>query len=100
MTDLDLMSPQELAQELGARLRQERLRRNWTQRSLAERAGVSRLTVTRVERGDSISLRNFLAMLVALGRAGDLANILDVRVNTTIDEFLATSRPARRRGRR
>ena len=37
---------------LGASIRAGRLRRRWTIRDLAERVGVSHVTITKVERGD------------------------------------------------
>ncbi len=52
---------------VGDRLRTARLQANHTQESLAERAGVSRDTVQRVERGDGDVPR--LAALWRLARA-------------------------------
>lgn len=49
--DLSLLSAPELVEEIGGRVRRERLRQNLSQHTLAERAGVSRLTVTRLEAG-------------------------------------------------
>lgn len=43
---------QEAAQLLGARIRLARMRRRWTVAELAERAGVTRFTLSKVERGD------------------------------------------------
>ena len=94
------MSADELAVELGGRVRDERLRRNWTQRTLAERAGVSRWTVTRMEAGESVGLTNFLAVVVALGRSGDLNPLLRPPPAQTIEQFVASESPTRRRGRR
>lgn len=37
-------------------VRAERARRDWTQEELAAAAGISRATVTRIERGDTVSL--------------------------------------------
>ena len=97
--DIGLMSPDELAAELGGRVRSERLRRNWTQQTLAERTGVSRWTVTRMEAGDSVALSSFLAVLVALGRSGDLGPVLRPAEAQTIERFVASAEPTRRRGR-
>lgn len=93
------MSPDELAAELGGRVRSERLRRNWTQHSLAERSGVSRWTVTRMEAGDSVTLSSFLAVLVALSRGGDLDKVLLPAEAQTIERFVASAKPTRQRGR-
>jgi transcriptional regulator with XRE-family HTH domain len=94
-----MMSAAELASELGARVRRERLRQNLTQHTLAERSGVSRLTVTRMENDGSATLTKFLSVLVALRRAGDLEGLLRPPTAETIDQFIGGSRPTRQRAR-
>lgn len=94
------MSAPELATELGGRVRRERLRQDLTQRTLAERAGVSRLTITRMETDGSATLSSFLAVLIALRRAGDLEQVLRPPEVTTVEQFLGEERPARQRGSR
>lgn len=98
--ELTLLSPAELAAELGQRVRRERLRQNLTQRTLAARAGVSRVTVTRMEADGTATLTSFLAVVSALRRAGDLSELLEPPPAVTIDEFLAAGEPTRKRGRR
>lgn len=94
-----VMSAPELAAELGRRVRRERLRQDLTQRTLAERAGISRLTVTRMESDGSATLGNFLSVLVALRRAGDLEPLLQPPQATTVEQFLGED-PQRQRGSR
>ena len=61
------------ATALGQRLRDARLRRRISATVMAERAGISRDTLHRLEKGDvSISLASFLRVLQVLGLAGDL----------------------------
>jgi transcriptional regulator with XRE-family HTH domain len=98
--DLSLLSAPELVEEIGGRVRRERLRQNLSQHTLAERAGVSRLTVTRLEAGGSTTLTNFVSVLVALRRSGDLAELLSPPEVTTIERFLGEPHPTRQRGRR
>jgi transcriptional regulator with XRE-family HTH domain len=98
--DVTMLSGSELGSELGTRVRRERLRQNMTQRTLAERAGVSRLTITRMEaNGEAALLTNFLSVLVALRRTGDLDGLLAPPPTETIDQFIGAT-PARQRGRR
>ena len=53
---------------LGASLRQARLRRRLTQKLVAERAGMTRPTLRRAERGDpSVSAGSYALFLQALG---------------------------------
>jgi transcriptional regulator with XRE-family HTH domain len=94
-----MMSAPELAAELGARVRRERLRQNLAQHTLAERAGVSRLTVTRMEAGGATTLTNFLSVLICLRRSGDLEDVLLPPEAVTIEQFLGDAHPTRRRGR-
>jgi transcriptional regulator with XRE-family HTH domain len=98
--DVTLMSPSELASELGARVKRERLRQNLTQPTLAARAGVSRMTIARMEaNGEGVLLVNFLSVLTALRRSHDLENLLAAPVAATIDQF-AGQQPTRQRGSR
>ncbi len=59
----------EAAKILGGRIRLARQERRWTSEDLAERLGVTRNTVRKVERG---------AMTVALGTALEAAALLNV----------------------
>ncbi len=55
-------------EELGGRFAAERLNLNYTQAELAERAGVSKRTVERLERGEAATqLSGFLRVCRALG---------------------------------
>lgn len=58
-----------VAQLLGAQVRQGRIERQWTIRQMAERAGIDKNTVSKVEHGDPS---------VALGTALDLAVLVGV----------------------
>src|ERR1700712_3469659 len=57
------------AELLGLQVRQARIERKWSVTELAERAGVSRLTLRKVETGDPT---------VAIGIAFDVANLVGV----------------------
>lgn len=57
---------------LGRRLREARLRRRMTALAMAERAGISRATLHRLEKGDtSISLGAYQRVLRVLGLEAD-----------------------------
>jgi transcriptional regulator with XRE-family HTH domain len=61
------------AAALGQRLRDARLRRRMAATVMAERAGLSRDTLHRLEKGDvSIGLAGFLRVLQVLGLADDI----------------------------
>jgi transcriptional regulator with XRE-family HTH domain len=57
---------------LGRRLARHRLNRNLTQAALAAEAGVSTLTVQRIEQGRSLQAANLIRILRALGLLGNL----------------------------
>lgn len=64
------------AAALGQRLRDARLRRRISATVMAERAGISRDTLHRLEKGDvSISLASFLRVLQVLGLGADLDSL-------------------------
>lgn len=59
---------------LGDRLRQARLRRAYAAETIAQRAGITRKTLGRVEQGDpAVSLGIYARVLQALGLDADLA---------------------------
>jgi transcriptional regulator with XRE-family HTH domain len=61
---------------LGERLRQARLRRAYTIENIAQRVGVTRKTLSRVEQGDpAVSLGVYARVLQALGLDADLEYI-------------------------
>ena len=67
---------QRRAEALGDRLRLARLRRRMTQNELAERAGTTRLTLARFERGDLSGSVGLLARILGvLGLEADLDRV-------------------------
>lgn len=62
------LTDEQVLEKLGAELRRMRLERNLTQAAVAERAGVDRTTVVKLEAGNANSLTNMVQVLRALGR--------------------------------
>lgn len=61
---------------LGLDLRDARLRRNLTMEVIADRAGTTRQTINRIEKGDpGVSIGTYAGMMSALGLASNLASI-------------------------
>lgn len=87
-------------QNLGSRLRNERLRRNESQAVFAARIGVSAPTLRKMETGDStVLIGHWATALDVLDRAGDI----DVILAETEDLFLKYDKmnaPARKRASR
>ncbi|HEY3334614.1 MAG TPA: helix-turn-helix transcriptional regulator [Candidatus Limnocylindrales bacterium] len=61
-----------MAVDAGQQLRDERIRRGWTLRDLARRAGTAVAVADRVESGDVATLESYARLAVALGLRPDL----------------------------
>jgi transcriptional regulator with XRE-family HTH domain len=72
-TDFVLSTTPEVCLTLGARLRAQRLAQNMQQAELAQRAGVSKLTILNLENKGSVTLQSFIQVVRALGLVDELA---------------------------
>jgi transcriptional regulator with XRE-family HTH domain len=67
---------QRILAQLGENIKLARMRRNYTQLLISERTGLSRLTIRKIEAGDSkVSLGHYVAVLSVLGLVEDLAKV-------------------------
>ncbi len=92
---------QRLLSDLGERLRLARKRRKLSNEVVAQRAGISRTTVYKVEAGDpGATLGSYLRVLAVLGLEGDLQQLAaDDRVGRKLQD-LALEPPAAARRRK
>lgn len=65
-TDWLKMSDAAIVEQLGAFVKHTRVEQNITQSQLAEEAGLSRWTITQIEKGESVTLSTFIQVLRAL----------------------------------
>ena len=76
--------------KLGQDINDARRRRRIPMAILAERAGISRMTLTKIEKGDAgVVMANYAAVLFALGLIDRLSEVGDVRhdrVGLELDE--------------
>ena len=85
---------------LGNRLREERLRRNETQKIFAARIGVSVPTLYKMESGDHrVQLGHWAVALDLLGRRDDLNQLLNPKENL-FAKYEQAQKPKRRRASR
>jgi transcriptional regulator with XRE-family HTH domain len=75
-TDYTIAGVPEIEADLGRRLEAIRLARNINQTALAEEAGVSRRTITRLENGKGVSLDTLIRVMRALGVSDRLEKLL------------------------
>lgn len=67
---------QKVLAQLGENIKLARKRRNYTQSLISERTGLSRLTIRKIEQGDStVSLGHYVAVLGVLGLVDDLTRV-------------------------
>ena len=64
--DWNSMSNSAVVQEAGKRIKELRLRKNLSQKQLAEQAGVSVFTIAQIEKGKSVSFVLFIAVIRVL----------------------------------
>lgn len=85
---------QKLLSELGERLRLARKRRKLSSTVVAQRAGISRSSLYKVEAGDpGATLGSYLRVLAVLGLEGDIAALAaDDKVGRKLQD-LALERP-------
>ena len=66
------LNSQQIEQSLCKRVESVRLMKNISQANLAEEAGVSRRTISRMENGKGVSLDTFIRVMIALGLTDQL----------------------------
>lgn len=84
-------SEEQILQELGNRLKTERIRQKMTQETFAKNCGVAKSTVERFEKGESVQLANLLKMLRALHQLSGIELLLPVAELSPMEYLYAKS---------
>jgi transcriptional regulator with XRE-family HTH domain len=100
MLHFGLATTDEIAKELAIRLRIQRLAQNLQQSELAERAGISRKTLTTFEQSGKVSLDVFLRIVGALGLSESLSELFEIKQQTIKEMELAEQKRQRASRRR
>ncbi len=100
MLHFGLATTDEIAKELAIRLRIQRLSQNIQQSELAERAGISRKTLTTFEQSGKVSLDVFLRIVGALGLSESLSALFEIKQQTIREMELAEQKRQRASRRR
>ncbi len=72
MKNFDEMNDSAILDLLGERIKKERLNQNMTQFEIAQRAGMDRIVLTRLENGKGCTLGNMIKILRVLGKIDQL----------------------------
>lgn len=94
---LNFLLPEDLAAQIGQRVRARRLALDLTRKTLAQRSGVPESTLRKFEITGAIGFVGLLRLADALGCMDDFSTLFPARAAVSIDEFVA---PARQRGRK
>jgi len=70
------MSDKAIVYELGNRVKRSRLLKNYSQQELADRAGVGKSTLQKLEYGSSVTIKTFVQVLRALKQLDALENFI------------------------
>jgi len=73
---------------LAEDFRKRRIEKNLTRDQVAEQSGVAVSNIIRFEQKGLISLNNFIGIVMVLGYASDLKNLLATPKYTTMEELL------------
>ncbi len=65
-----------MLREMGQQIKLARLRRNYTSQEMADRTGLTRGTICKIEAGEeSVAMGNYFRVLIALGLDRDILGI-------------------------
>ena len=91
-SDFGLATPQEIALELGARLRSKRLQQSLAQVELAARASVSPSAVKTLEATGKSTIETLVRVAGALGLQADFAQLFSARAVHSLADLERTER--------
>ncbi len=93
-------TPASILEMLTQKIKARRLERNWTQKYLADRSGVTLSSYRRFETTGEISLHSFVKIAAALEIENDFETLFNTRIYESIEDVLAANEGKKRqRGR-
>ena len=85
---LNQKTPNEIARNLAAKIKQQRKKLKISQQELAEKSGVSLGSVKRFETKYEISLQSLIKISIALDLDNDFENLFKTKTYTSINEVI------------
>ena len=98
MMEFTLKTPQETSRDLADRLKKLRLLKKWKRSTLAKRSGVTESSLRRFEQSGKVSMDNFVKLVHALGRLGELNTLLMPPKAQSIDNLEENENQISKRG--
>ncbi|NLI36409.1 MAG: helix-turn-helix transcriptional regulator [Bacteroidales bacterium] len=94
-------TPDLIMSGIARRVKQRRLEKEWTQKMLATKAGLSLPSYRRFESSGEISLRSLVMLAFALDMTDEFEALFNSKIYQSIDDILnAEQRKQRKRGNR
>jgi len=95
--NFSLALPEEICTELGHRVRARRLMLNISAQELGQRAGLSTVTLSNLERTGKCTLETFIRVLEVLGATNDLESVLIMQSHSIEDMKAKEATQSRKR---
>jgi transcriptional regulator with XRE-family HTH domain len=92
-------TPDVILNNVAQRVKQRRLESEFTQKELAQRAGMPLPTYRRFERTGEIAFRSLLMLGVALNMTDEFERLFSQKTYKTIDDLLKSDSKKRKRGK-
>jgi transcriptional regulator with XRE-family HTH domain len=96
MRFIDDLSDDAVLMEMGHRIAQYRLNQDKTQAALAQEAGVSNRTMSRVERGHSVQASSVIRILRALKLVENLDTLIPEQAVSPVQQLKMQGKPRQR----
>ena len=94
-------TPDEIMRSISQRVKERRLEKNFTQMTLASRAGLTLASYRRFETTGEISFRSLVMIALALDMTSEFETLFSTPTYQSIDQLLKlTNSPKRKRGAR
>ena len=90
------MTDAAIAAELAKRIKATRLRKNFTQAEVAERAGISVFTVSQMENGKNTSMASLIAVMRVLKLLENFENLIPEQMLSPVELLQANKKRGKR----
>ena len=90
-------TPDLLISDIAQRVKQRRLEKGWTQKTLAAKAGLSLPSYRRFESSGEISLRSLVMLAFALDMTDEFEALFNSKTYQSIDDIIKAEQPKQRK---